>query len=124
MADTTVELLLPILTAAVAAELHLTPTQAAAFSKDVGVLATAHANGRDTTAALEDLATMAAGEAAARSGNAVLVNAGKVLADFPAAHASAKAGQAVVIATPTIEGDKYLLSLEKEGGPAAQSLGL
>jgi hypothetical protein len=124
MSPTELAILAPVLAGAIVETLHLDPDRALAMNRDFTVLLTSHANGHDTTAALVDLTTTFADTAAVHSGNRTIVNAEKILSNFPAAHASAIAGQAVVLASPVIEGIEYLMTLERKGGPAAESLGV
>lgn len=121
---TTLQLVIPVVGAAIGEALTLDSPHTIALTNDLTVLVSSAKSGRDTTAAIEDLTATMAAAAASHSTNPTIVNAAKVLSDFPAAHASAMAGQAVVIASPHIEGVDFLLTLERKGGPAAESLGV
>jgi hypothetical protein len=103
---------------------HLDSPHTLAIERDFLVLANSAKSGAESTAALVDLSTTLAAAAASHSGNPTIVNAAKVIADFPAAKANLESGQAVVIASPHVDGRDCLLVLVEKGGSASAALGV
>jgi hypothetical protein len=120
----TLELLLPVAAAAIGEALKLDSPHVIAMSNDFATLVNTAASGADTTAAIESLAATLVGVAATHSTNQTIVDAAAVVSNFAPAQANFLAGQAVVLASPSIEGHPALIVLVEKGGEAAGALGV